>query len=209
MTTTTATAPDRTRRLSLYEALELFDALQDLFAPYCERIELAGSARRGKRENLKDLELCLVPKLEHQVVDLFGESTDTTNLQHAFALQLREQGILQNRLSIDGKAAFGPRLQRCVYQGAAVDIFCCLDPDQFGVKLMIATGPKEFNIRMVSPKDKGGRMPAGVEYRQFGYYRRALKPGAHYLVEEVIPMPEERDVFAGLGLDYIYPEDRK
>ena len=47
-------------------------------APYCERIEIAGSIRRRKPE-CGDIELVAIPKIE-PVVDLLGETVDQRSL---------------------------------------------------------------------------------------------------------------------------------
>ena len=56
---------------TLAEAQEVADALIAELSRYCERIEIAGSLRRGKAE-VGDLELVAVPKWE---LDFFGSPT--------------------------------------------------------------------------------------------------------------------------------------
>ncbi len=47
--------------MQLDKALEIAEKTKELLAPYCERIEIAGSIRRKKPE-VKDIELVAIPK---------------------------------------------------------------------------------------------------------------------------------------------------
>jgi DNA polymerase/3'-5' exonuclease PolX len=51
-------------RMNLETATRVANRLKTLLEPYCERIEIAGSVRRQKTEGIKDVELCIVPRLE-------------------------------------------------------------------------------------------------------------------------------------------------
>ncbi len=53
--------------MKLDKALEIAERTKKLLAPYCERIEIAGSIRRKKPE-VKDIELVAIPKLENQSI---------------------------------------------------------------------------------------------------------------------------------------------
>jgi len=81
----------------------------------------------------------------------------------------------------------------------AVDLFSVLPPAQWGVIMMIRTGPAEFSRRLVTPRGSGGLLPDGLRVRD----------GAIWDGEHAIATPEEDDVWRVLGLAPVAPEDRR
>jgi len=61
------------------EAKELADRRQADLAPYCDRIEIAGSVRRLKQTDIKDVEIVCVAKTE-AIKDMFGIETGKVSL---------------------------------------------------------------------------------------------------------------------------------
>jgi DNA polymerase/3'-5' exonuclease PolX len=203
-----ASLASRMNKMDYPQALEIARELIELFAPVADRLEIAGSVRRLKPANIKDVELCLIPKTEEIQADLFASETAVfRNLQYELALELRAQGILRDRLDSLGRPAFGARFQRCIYKEIPVDLFCVLPPAQWGIKLLLATGPKEFNLKLVNPQPSGF-LPEGCYLQDGALYRRQLAEGGIHLEDRLIPTPEEQDVFRALGLPYQAPEHR-
>src|SRR3990172_5766083 len=64
--------------MKLEQAHEILDRLTKELMPGCERIEIAGSVRRGKPE-VKDLEIVAIPKVV-SIKDLFGKETAAYSL---------------------------------------------------------------------------------------------------------------------------------
>jgi DNA polymerase/3'-5' exonuclease PolX len=171
---------------------------------YCERIEIAGSLRRQK-ENVGDIEICAMPKLEHQR-DLFGNVYHTINLLEEECSYLQRQGqMLKN----------GQRYKQiALREGINLDLFLVLPPAQWGVIFTIRTGPPDFSQWIVTRRNLGGCLPNdcrvedGVVYR--GGRQLQRDNGAFtWLGGDPIPMPEERDFLDFLGLGCIAPWNRQ
>ncbi|MGV3617977.1 MAG: hypothetical protein ACO1SV_21840 [Fimbriimonas sp.] len=185
-------------RISLDQADVLAYRLIQILGPTCERIQVAGSIRRRKRE-VGDVELLMIPKLESAAENLFGESEAQVNRQFELVNTLVAEGVLEDRLDKNGHRARGERYQRVTFEGTPVDLFCCLPPAEWGYILMLRTGPAEFNERIVCPRVKNGTvLQIGQEFRDGALWDRGLK----------VATPEEEDLFDYLGIPWIAPEDR-
>ena len=129
---------------------------------------------------------------------------------------IEKQGQLQTH--------FGPKSQRVYYhypaspnpaikqssnQAIAVDLISIISPAQPGLKILLATGPKDFNQRVVTNRQFGGLLPNDCFMKEGAIYRRYNHPEHKGLVNELIPTPTEESVFELLGMTYIEPKDRK
>jgi DNA polymerase/3'-5' exonuclease PolX len=187
-------------RIPLAHATRLAEPLYTDLAPYCERLEVAGSIRR-QAPTVGDVELVAMPKLAAQL-DLFGEASgECDDLLAARLAWLLEHGELTPRYTEAGQARLGPRYQALVYQDAGVDLFICRPPAQFGVILTIRTGPAAFSKALVTPKREGGYLPDHLRVQ--GGALRYRTSG------EILPTGEERDLFAAIGLPWQPPEVRR
>lgn len=185
------------RRRPLAEMCAVAEVLRAELAPYCERCEIAGSIRRRKPE-CADVELLVVPKFREERDGLFGSKR--INLLDEYAQRQVDLGRWQHRYSIVGTKAFGERFKRVLVDGLPLDLFSCLPPAQFGVLMVIRTGPAEFSRRVVTSVSAGGWMPEGWR----------VKDGAiHDASGSVVPTAEEADVFRVLGREYVEPEARR
>lgn len=190
-----------TTRLPLAEAAALSWELVGLLAPYCERLEVLGSIRRG-RPDCGDIELLAIPKTSAELVrDLFGDPIEkrlTSLLEHQLAALLAN-GDIEKRQPI----RWGERYKAFLFDGFPVDLFICRPPAQWGVLSIIRTGSNEFCKRLVTPVEKGGLCPRGLMFQGGALWR--LEKGGAVMVET----PEETDVFAALGLRYVEPSVRE
>lgn len=167
----------------LVEARRVADALIAELAPLCERIEVAGSIRRGKAE-VGDIELMAIPQ---PVTDLFGEPLERTEVDWWLDDQVPQGDISKN----------GPKYKQFMWLDFQVDLFLA-DPRNWGLIFMLRTGPVEFSHAMVTLRTWGGYKPADI-----------MVDGGRVLRRNVtVAVPEERDLFALWGLDYIEPEER-
>jgi DNA polymerase/3'-5' exonuclease PolX len=167
------------------QALEIAHALIERLSPACERLEIAGSVRRGKAE-VGDLELVAIPRIG-TVSDLFGTPMQQSLLDTALA------GIGIRRLKD------GPRYKQIVLpEGINLDLFIT-DRERWGWIFLLRTGPQEFSHWLVKPRRYGGGLPS---------YLRADE-GALWRGNQMIETPEERDVFDLLGLPWMEPSERK
>ena len=172
-------------RLPLDQARQIADDFVSAIRPFCERVEIAGSIRRGEAE-VGDVEIVVAP-LTRTVQGLFGPMQENALLSfpwHAWGRM--ERG--------------GDRYKRILRtDGVAIDVFIVLPPVQFGVIHLIRTGPKEFNQWLVTPRRRGGGLPSYLKVRE----------GAIWHGREIIPTPTEEDVFRALDMDYIPPSKRR
>jgi DNA polymerase/3'-5' exonuclease PolX len=167
-------------------ALAIANALIERLSPACERLEIAGSVRRGKAE-VGDLELVAIPRIM-TVSDLFG-----TPMQQQSLLDTALAGIGIRRLKD------GPRYKQIVLaEGINLDLFIT-DRARWGWIFLLRTGPQEFSHWLVKPKRYGGGLPS---------YLRADE-GALWRGNQMIETPEERDALQVLGLPWMEPSERE
>ena len=186
-------------RIPLAQAERLAAELMELLRPACDRIELAGSIRRRKAD-VGDIEILAAPRTV-QTVDMWGIPIPGL---HSNALEdlcgcLLARGVLVAR-ETNGRGAWGERYKRVAFGDAKVDLFAVLHPAQWGVLLLIRTGPADFSRRFVTPRRQGGMMPEWAVVKDGAIWQRGTG--------EMIETPEEEDVFRVLGLDWIPPESR-
>lgn len=163
-------------------ATEIAEKTLGQLEPYCERIEIAGSIRRKKKE-IKDVEIVLIPRVR----DL---------------LLLKKQ--IDKWYKIKGKF---PCLytQRRLPEGIGLDLFVAT-PDNWGLQLALRTGSKEYSHRVLATgwSVKGFHSCKGILYpinSQMGEEAKLDKSRPVFLREEI-------DVFNFIGLEWKPPEER-
>ena len=174
-------------------ALELLEALR----PGCERIEVAGSIRRGKKEP-KDIELVVIAKYRDGYrTTLFADAAPRVScLDDALDDLFELSGNWQFDITLKRN---GPKYKRLRHRdtGVACDMFI-VEPLAFGAQFVLRTGPAEFSHMLVTRALRLGMQQEGGQL--WRVHRDDTKT--------VIPTPEERDYFAALGLPWIEPEQR-
>ena len=169
------------------------DEVYAKLSPYCDRIAIAGSVRRLKPE-VNDVELLYVPRIIEDR-DLFGEPLRGVDFIEEHILQLIVVGYFAYWLNKNGQRTFGPSNKFLVHQvsGVKVDLFTAT-LENCGMALVVRTGPKEFNIRMMQ------------RFRELG------KKGHAYGGVEVngteVNCPDELTVFDLLEWPYLQPSER-
>jgi DNA polymerase/3'-5' exonuclease PolX len=183
--------------------------LIEKLAPFCERIEIAGSIRR-KMNTVKDIEIVAIPRTETPQLGLFGDPGEPISLLKQKLDSLVLDGFLEKRTDDDGKQRWGEKHQRALFQAPSgpigIDFFAVLPPAQWGVIFAIRTGNYEFSRNLVTGTFHGGRMPDGLRVSDGALWRvaedRETKLG-------VVHTPEEKDFFEAIGWpDYPAPEAR-
>jgi hypothetical protein len=138
------------------EAKAIADKWIRYLSPACERIEIAGSIRRGKQEP-KDIELVCIPQI-YASKDLFGVDGTQVNL-----LETLIGGLFRGKAYL-AAIKNGPRYkQLALIEGIHLDLFIVLPPAQWGVQFLIRTGPADFSHWCVSPDSQGWRIVAWRE----------------------------------------------
>jgi len=119
--------------MELERAQKIASEVITRLAPYCQRIEVAGSVRRQKPYP-RDIDIVLIPsdlwKLTHEIAGLGPVSLK------------------------------GDKLKRVSYNGVQVDLYFAT-PETWATLLLIRTGSKESNIRLATlAKRKGWHLAA-------------------------------------------------
>lgn len=112
----------------LERAQKTADAIVKRLAPYCKKIEVAGSIRR-RRPRVRDIDIVLIP-------------SDPWNLHHEIL------GLGQMRMS-------GGKIMRVMVGSIQVDIYVATE-ETWATLLLIRTGSTENNIRLCSTAKKKG-----------------------------------------------------
>lgn len=157
--------------------------------PACQRIEIAGSIRRGS-PMVSDIEIVAIPI---PIPNLIGEPTENTILDElldTFPLTFTKRGRRYQQFTFEGLPA--GRLP------IPVDLFLQPDPATWGVNLMIRTGSADFSRQMMTAKSSGGFKPDWATVKDARVWRAGV----------ALPTPEEKDLFDLWGMKYVIPEDR-
>ncbi len=178
------------------KALEIAQAL----GPHCERIEVAGSIRRGKPW-VKDIDLVVIPKMESKR-SLFGSTCHIAETDFYDAV----------RNAMISMTAEGTRLLRGTALGEcpktiAVDIYIAT-AESWATLLLIRTGSAEHNIWMCNrARSCGGKLHAdGSGLEVPGQY----DPVAQRVVNcQVLRPKTEEEIFKALGIPLAEPKDRE
>jgi hypothetical protein len=206
----------REEGMDLAYAREMAEALVELLAPACRRIEVAGSVRRQKAKP-NDIEIVAVPKLTDQ----------GRNLCNLACEDLLRAGQLEKRPDSRGRHCWGTGIKRAIfYQGsdyAPVGLFQVIEPRQWGVIYAIRTGPGDFNRLLVTSRRWGGGCP--LDRKVAGGRAWFIDPGRGDLARvpatkfarlaergeieaTMIPTPEEEDSFRVLDIPCWPPHGR-
>lgn len=195
-------------RIPLEAARQLAEEVVDLLRPLAQRIEIAGSIRRGK-ETVGDMEIVV------QVAGMDGTPLD------ALIERLRETSVIvpRKRQTDDKPEAWSTRHKRGWYKGVKLDLFIVRPDRSWGLTYLLRTGPGDANTYLVTRRisdnnDFGGCPPhlimrEGTLYRLPFPWQGEAKP-KELLQAGAVPLdlPEESDVFAALGMPYIEPAER-
>lgn len=150
--------------------------------PWCDRLVVAGSIRRGKPE-VKDIEIVAAPKL---VLDgLFGDTRLAVE-------ELRDAALALGRRSKAGDKYV--QVEDVRGSGITLDLFIVTPPATWGAILAIRTGPAAYSEMLVTRiKGRGYRCEGGrVSDGRGGF----------------IPTDTEEEFFAAAGLEYVEPGER-
>ncbi len=196
--------------MNLLHAEDCARALLDEMRPYCERCHIAGSVRRRKPE-CKDIEIVAVPrwKREHDLASLFVESV-SVNLLFRWAQQSAVKWIKPGVSEVVSWTIkpVGKYWRGLLSSGIKLDLFLA-SPDNFGLIYLIRTGAAEFSSAILGYAKN--HTPYQTERSYYDEHRLKGETES-YLVERAtghrVLTPEESDVFALLGLEYVEPQLR-
>jgi len=173
-------------------ATKLAQRIIDELADACDRIEVAGSLRRG-RGDVKDIDLLAISR--RRQTDLLGEQSRPEAVIQLEAWRDAGRVIPGTGWNLDPRiitfsVPAAPRLK--------IELNL-VDADHFGSWLAIRTGPADFSRRLVTPRQRGGFLPGDLRW---GNRFRLYQGNTHLWT------PEEADVFRWLNLEWVEPNQR-
>ncbi len=179
----------KTRR-PLAEAGRIAGEIVADLTPWCERIAIAGSVRRG-RETVGDIELVAIPRYEP--AGLFGDLRANALWAHLHA------GDAYRFVKGDNPDGRYYQLAMPAHPDLQIDLFLA-QRDNWGLTLLVRTGSAEFSTAMLAHWKR--RQGIGRDGAGSVDGRLASRDG------RAVPTPEEDTVFALLGLPFVPPERR-
>lgn len=162
-------------RIDRQSALDVAIPMLKLMEPHCERIEIAGSIRRGKAD-VKDIELVLIP----------GPTW------HSFTDGLLSDGYFEKRHGWGQKSRFGVHVE----SGISVDMFTAT-PENWGSIFHLRTGPDDANAYIMTWL-KRSNAPIRTEGGYWWHNNHKLRIGSEMALFNLLGFPyiepEERSV---------------
>ena len=159
-------------------ALKIAEEIKSQMAPFCERIEIAGSIRR-QREFCNDIEIVAIRK-------------------SAYLLELSDLIGQWKKIKGDVACKYTARLHPT---GIQIDIFFAT-PKNWGSIFLIRTGSADFSKRIAQAWSKRGYYSnGGVLYR-----KQISCQGAE--LGDPVYIREEKDLFDLLKIPWVEPELR-
>lgn len=162
------------------------DRIIEILSPWCQKIEIAGSVRRQKPHDIKDIEVVCIPKEVEGPGDLLTPTKMYRHPQFGQTLNQWEMG--------KGDAYEGKYCQRILPGDWTLDVFI-VNPVNWGWQWMLRTGSSNFNRYVMLP----------------ALDTRGIKSIDGYLTRggEIIETPTEEVVFELGGMAPVPPRMRE
>jgi DNA polymerase/3'-5' exonuclease PolX len=188
---------EQKQRFRIAAAMAVADEILRWLDPSCFQTAVAGSIRRGK-PMVSDVEILFIPRSEKQrdPADMFGWLT--VNLADQVIAQMEKAGVLARRKSITGTETYGKLNKLMIHRasGIPVDLFTEPSANDWWRSLVIRTGPKELNIRLI---ETAARYGVKVHAYGVGLTREDGSP---------IVCTSEEEFFDICGVPFIAPKAR-
>lgn len=180
------------------DAMAAANAVVDLLSPHCQRIEVAGSLRRGSPD-VGDIEIVCIPARGAVFGSPFGDS-----VRRYLASAVTERAGWRYRLDKRGRHTFGESncYMRFEHAGRSypVDIFMAAGPESWGALYFVRTGPQAF---IQAACTRANRL--GYSLRPYLGLEKVEPSGKE---GDIIWLHEERAVFHALGMPWREPSER-
>jgi len=199
-----------TSRLPLARAEVYAERLREVLAAACEDVLVVGSVRRRKVD-VGDIELAVLPKFDEVPKDLFGGVVEGKRGPGYSQLDRVIGGLVEAGLLVVDPACQGPRQKRFrlgpggivwAHAGFTVELYIAQGLGNWGNTVAIRTGPKEWNIALVTSWQRGGLMPSMLCHKDG--WLRWCGPGT----STTFQCPTEQHFFRHLKLPYVPPHKR-
>jgi DNA polymerase/3'-5' exonuclease PolX len=166
--------------MKLDQAREIAEEFISSIDTYCHRCEVAGSIRRKKPDDIKDIEIVIIPRPE-KLSELKSK--------------LEEYTII--------KGKFPGKYIQLKHRTKTIDLFIT-DKAHWGCIFLIRTGSSEFNMALM----KYAYEACGKCFKDGRLWVMHIHTGNPSDFHRPIYTPEEKDVFDALGLKFVEPEER-
>jgi DNA polymerase (family 10) len=165
--------------MKLLEATQIANELVGKLRPLCDRVEVAGSIRRG-RANVHDIDIVAIP--------------NEGKLQAAGYFS--RQSLIGSIANSGQPIRNGQAIASFVFKDINIDIYWATH-STWGTLLLIRTGSKQHNIKLCTlAKSRGWQLKASGE-GLFDPYKRRIAGN------------DEGGILTALGLPFIPPGDRE
>lgn len=179
------------------EAMEVAGFLCSRLKDHCERLVVAGSLRRGKRE-AGDIEILYVPLMKADAPSDFFAAPPLRNEADYWINNWRTAELIVPRPNINGHIAWGDKNKLAIHKASGIPVdFFATTQENWWVSLVIRTGGKDTNLLLTTGAQKMNR-----KLHAYGKGVELLSTG-----EMLIP-ESEQDVFKFCGVEYKEPKDR-
>lgn len=183
-------------RVARFVAEDAAARIAKALRPAVSRLEVAGSIRRAKPD-VGDIEFVAVPVIEREPDGMFA-TVDRNRLTERIDALLVSGDLASH--PTDPKR--GERYSKLMdpMSGLQLDLFSATS-ESFGLILLIRTGPDSYSRQFVTD------LRRRILHVGKGQLHRGSM-GCGEFVCEVVPTPEEGDVYAAANWPYIRPELR-
>lgn len=187
--------PTTSRRYSRAECIPVARQIVNRLAPFCERLIIAGSLRRGASE-VGDIEVMYISRTEKRPFDLF--TTRDCLLADLELERMIAERLIAPRANKLGTTAWGSLNKLAIHceSGIPVDLFRTT-PEKWFCSLVCRTGPAALNTRIATEARR-----RGYRWNPYGSGFTCLADGA------VHPVHSEREIFDFLSIPYCSPLER-
>ncbi len=185
---------ERRLAIRLEDARQIIGELVELLRPACERIEIAGSVRRGKLE-VHDAEVVIIPTPD--LLPLTDDLIQYGKAQYALYGEKRTR-------------RWGSSYRGLIFGGIKCELFMTTE-DGFGYQYVLRTGPSDANKYIMNWLGLK-HVHAPIRFQGgYGWYSRNWRhDGKAWVADDKrrLRIASEEDLYAVLGLPFIPPNER-
>lgn len=175
--------------ISLEVASVASEVIVGALVDVCEEIQVVGSIRR-KKPYVHDVDLVVIPRYEERDTHTLFSGTELTNLLDERLAELASA----SRISVKSNGDKMKRLQLRA-EDVSVDIYVA-SRENWAALLLIRTGSRGHNIYLCSLAQRLGMQ---LKADGSGLFQNGV----------MIAGNSEESIFLGLGLNYVFPQDRE
>lgn len=191
--------------MELNHATQIAKRIVEILSPHCEKLQIAGSIRRHRKE-VKDIEIVCLPKKEKVQVDLFGGSKQITSTDFLNAIMFITAKTVKG--NVDGRymqiiCKYGP--------AATLDLFMP-QPHDYYRQLAIRTGSAEYSrFTIANAWTKKGWVGTSEGLRLRGDCTLMGDQWACINKNATLPpvWQSEEEFFEWIGVPWVHPKQRE